>query len=371
MTQILVIEDDPTQRMLTAAVLRTAGYDVVEAEDGLAGLQMASDAPPDLIVCDVMMPGMNGYKLIDTLKKEPKLAMIPVILLTAMADRSHVRVGMVSGADDYLFKPFRATELRQAVTALLAKRALQHSAFLRVSEFDKHTALQRQKSALTERYEKRLLQELNDRWTGEADHNTDISFDNACVLLVNIFSMVLGYVPADSGRGAAMRRVYLATSDSLYLFGAKHLIPMGDDLLAIFPDQKQTGTMQPAALAVRSVLGLQRMIGTAFGSIANQTTDCFATLPVITMALHTGAVQLIRIKDALHGDGLTLANGSAVNGVQALARHAKACGWEVVISSDLLPHLGEAAVAGQTACLAASEGTTALEAVELLVASPL
>ena len=169
MTQILVIEDDPTQRMLTAAVLRSAGYEVAESVDGIEGLQMARQSVPDLVVCDVMMPGLNGYQVADALKKEPALATVPVILLTAMADRTHVRAGMVSGADDYLFKPFRATELRQSVTTLLAKRALQHGAFLRASESGLHAALQQQKDTLSQSYEKRLLQELDARWTDQAD----------------------------------------------------------------------------------------------------------------------------------------------------------------------------------------------------------
>lgn len=367
MTQILVIEDDPTQRMLTAAVLRSAGYDVVEAVDGIEGLEMARLAAPDLIVCDVMMPGLNGYKVVDALKKEPALATVPVILLTAMANRSHVRAGMVSGADDYLFKPFRATELRQSVTALLAKRALQQHAFLRASESDLNAALQQQKDALSKSYEKRLLQELDARWTDQAHPAADVCFDNATVLLVNIFSMVLGYLPPDGGAGVTMRRVYEATSDSLYLFGARHLVAVGGDLLAVFPASDQTGPLKPAVMAVRSAFGLQKMIGTAFGSMAHETADAFAALPGIAIALHSGAVQLIQLNDPLHGgDTLTLATGHAVRSVQALSATARDNSWEVVASRSLVAQTGTVAVTGRSRRLPGDTAAPALEAVELL-----
>lgn len=387
MTQILVIEDDPTQRMLTAAVLRSAGYDVLEAVDGLEGLDMARQSAPDLIVCDVMMPGLNGYKVVDALKKEPALATVPVILLTAMANRANVRIGMVSGADDYLFKPFRATELRQSVTALLAKRELQRDAFARASESDLSAALQQQKDTLAERYERRLLLELDARWTEKAHQNADICLDTATVLLVNIFSMVLGYLPPDGQAGMAMRRVFESTSDSLYLFGATHLVPVGGDLLAVFPAMGPTSgpaswplngsasgpTSGPSAavasavMAARSAFGLQKMIGTAFGAIAHEAADPFAELPGLVIALHTGAVQLIQIKDALHGgDTLTLATGQAVKSVQALSAHALASGWEVVASRTLLGYAGTAAVTGRSTALQRSAGDAALEAVELL-----
>ena len=370
MTQILVIEDDPTQRMLTVAVLLNAGYEVAEAVDGIEGLRMARQSVPDLVVCDVMMPGLNGYQVVDALKKEPALAMVPVILLTAMAQRTQVRVGMVSGADDYLFKPFRATELRQSVTALLAKRALQQEAFLRASESDLHTALQQQKDTLAESYENRLLQELDARWSDHADQNADVCFDSATVLSVNIFSLVLGYFapgPPDGGAGAVMRRVYEAASDSLYLFGAKHLVPAGGDLLAVFPASDATGQLSSAVRAARSAFGVQKIMATVMDSIMRDSTAPLAGLPPLAIALHSGPVQLIQIKDALHGgDTLTLASGQAVKSLQALGTQALAIGWPVVASRTLVAQLGAVVVTGRSHQLTGEAAAPALEAVELL-----
>ena len=370
MTQILVIEDDPTQRMLTSAVLRSAGYEVVEAVDGIEGLRLAVQSAPDLMVCDVMMPGLNGYQVVDALKKEPALATVPVILLSAMSNRSQIRTGMLSGADDYLFKPFRATELRQAVAALLAKRALQHEAFSRVSESDLYVALQQQKDMLSQSYEKRLLQELGARWTDQAGQNADICFDSASLLSVNIFDMVLGsFAPnaAVRGTGAAMRRVYEAASDSLYLFGARHLVAAGGSLLAVFPASDESGLLSPAVRAARSAFGVQKMMVTVMGSMTPAGTVPLAGLPPLIIALHSGAVQLIQIKDALHGgDTLTLASGQAVKSLHALSVQALASGWPVVASQALVAQLGAVAVTGQSCQLPAHAAGLALEATQLL-----
>ena len=370
MTQILVIEDDPTQRMLTSAVLRSAGYEVVEAVDGIEGLRLAVQSAPDLMVCDVMMPGLNGYQVVDALKKEPALATVPVILLSAMSNRSQMRTGMLSGADDYLFKPFRATELRQAVAALLAKRALQHEAFSRVSESDLYVALQQQKDMLSQSYEKRLLQELGARWTDQAGQNADICFDSASLLSVNIFDMVLGsFAPnaAVGGTGAAMRRVYEAASDSLYLFGARHLVAAGGSLLAVFPASDESGLLSPAVRAARSAFGMQKMMVTVMGSMTPAGTVPLAGLPPLIIALHSGAVQLIQIKDALHGgDTLTLASGQAVKSLHALSVQALASGWSVVASQALVAQLGAVAVTGQSCQLPAHAAGLALEATQLL-----
>lgn len=376
MTQILVIEDDPTQRMLTVAVLLSAGYKVAEAADGAEGLQMAMQSVPDLVVCDVMMPGLNGYQVVDALKKTPSLATVPVILLTAMAQRTQMRVGMVSGADDYLLKPFRATELRQSVTAVLAKRSLQQEAFLRASESDLNAALQQQKDTLTKSYEKRLLQELDARWTDHADQNADITFDSATMLSVNIFSLTLDYFalnPPKGGVGAALRRVYEAASDSLYLFGAKHLVAAGSELLAVFPSIDKSGLLNCSIRAARSAFGVQKIMVTVMDSIMRASTAPLAGLPLLAIALHSGPVQLIQIKDALHGgDTLTLASGQAVKSLQALSTQALASGWPVVASRTLVAQLGAAVVTGQSYPLpgditrAAGVTSQALEVVELL-----
>lgn len=126
MAKILVIEDEELVRANIAELLDAEEHDVVTAENGFLGALWAQEHLPDLIICDVMMPELNGYEVLATLSENPDTAMIPFIFLTAMADKSEIRQGMTSGADDYLTKPFSRMELLEAVDTRLAKRAVVH-----------------------------------------------------------------------------------------------------------------------------------------------------------------------------------------------------------------------------------------------------
>src|SRR5512140_3916641 len=130
MSLILVIEDDRIQRQVTVQALKSTGHEVMEAPDGVEGLRSARTNRPDLIVCDVMMPGMNGYQLVTALREEEDIADIPVIMLTAMTERAHMRTAMTSGADDYIAKPVSFKELNEATSALIAKRKARLDGFV-------------------------------------------------------------------------------------------------------------------------------------------------------------------------------------------------------------------------------------------------
>lgn len=371
MSLILVIEDDPTQRLLTSSVLRSAGYDVVEAADGVQGLAQAQATLPDLVVCDVMMPGLNGYELVTALRKADQLATIPVILLSAMAKRSHVRIGMTSGADDYLYKPFRATELRQSVRVLLAKQKLQRAHFLRVGESSIIAALEHQKELLTLRYEKRLTQELNERWINKTEPGSELTYFNATVIFVNLFEAILRRHPLDGLLGSAVQRVYQAACDSLYLFGALHLVAMGDDLLAIFPEPAVPDEGKTRLQALRSAYGMQNMVRAAFESISEDSTRVEAAATSLNIALHVGQVALIHVADPLHGSqNMTLAVGDAVNTVKAVGRHAQASQWLVSCSSVMFSGLSEWVATGDKTLLPDGSPAPGLEIIELLAVVP-
>ena len=124
MKKILVIEDEQTVRASLLDLLEAEGYEVIAAENGLIGVGLARKERPDLIICDIMMPKMDGYEVLTALHQEPLLATIPFIFLTAKADKSELREGMVLGADDYLTKPFTRLELFAAITTRLDKQAL-------------------------------------------------------------------------------------------------------------------------------------------------------------------------------------------------------------------------------------------------------
>lgn len=119
MKTILVIEDNAAIRENTAEILELAGYQVVTAENGKLGVEQALASHPDLIICDIMMPVLDGYGVLHIVNKNPELNGIPFIFLTAKSERVDFRKGMELGADDYLTKPFDDTELLNAVEGRL------------------------------------------------------------------------------------------------------------------------------------------------------------------------------------------------------------------------------------------------------------
>lgn len=123
MKKILVIDDDDLVRSVLIAFLEAAEFEVLQAEDGLAGVEMAKEHIPDLIVCDVNMPRMDGYGVLKELREFPSTLAIPFVFLSGRDEREDLRAGMDLGADDYLTKPFKRTDLLRAIDARLAKKA--------------------------------------------------------------------------------------------------------------------------------------------------------------------------------------------------------------------------------------------------------
>jgi CheY-like chemotaxis protein len=124
-TSILIIEDNLDIRESSAEILELSGYQVTQAADGKAGVEQALQLLPDLILCDIMMPELDGYGVLHMLNKNPATAAIPFIFLTAKAERIDIRKGMDMGADDYLTKPFDDMELLVAVESRLNKKEKQ------------------------------------------------------------------------------------------------------------------------------------------------------------------------------------------------------------------------------------------------------
>jgi len=120
--RILIIEDDRRVRRATALVLGDEGYEVLEATDGIAGLDAVTSGKPDLVILDVMLPGKDGFELCREIRKTSS---IPIIFVTAKSETIDVVVGLESGGDDYLTKPFASKELVARVRALLRRRRVE------------------------------------------------------------------------------------------------------------------------------------------------------------------------------------------------------------------------------------------------------
>ncbi len=119
--RILIIEDSVDIRENTAELLELSGFTVETASDGLEGVRIARTWNPDVVICDIMMPNLDGFGVLQVFSSQPELATIPFIFLTAKTDRADMRKGMEMGADDYLTKPFQEVELLRAIEARLKK----------------------------------------------------------------------------------------------------------------------------------------------------------------------------------------------------------------------------------------------------------
>jgi DNA-binding NarL/FixJ family response regulator len=137
MKSILVIEDDASYRNAIELILHMEGFEVRVSDNGVSGLAMLRVKRPDVILCDIMMPGMDGHSVLEILKRDTTVADIPFIFVTALDNRFDVRRGMYEGADDYLSKPFTPDELISTVVGRLKRSSM----FRQQEETDKLFAL--------------------------------------------------------------------------------------------------------------------------------------------------------------------------------------------------------------------------------------
>jgi DNA-binding response OmpR family regulator len=150
---ILLIEDNQDIRESTAEILAMADFRVYTADNGKKGIELAQAHSPDIILCDIMMPEMDGYSVLYLLRKNESTADIPFIFLTAKAERADMRKGMEMGADDYLTKPFDDMELLNAIESRLLKRGREMKSIGNAASFE---------SLLDEARSANLLNELSD-----------------------------------------------------------------------------------------------------------------------------------------------------------------------------------------------------------------
>jgi len=124
--KILVIEDDPNALRFIEYTLEQEGYQVSSAKDGLEGIKKVQDKHPDLIILDIMLPGLDGYEVCRQLRQKPETSLLPILMLSAKARQDDRNIGLKMGADEYLTKPADPSTIVEKVKTLLASTRLTH-----------------------------------------------------------------------------------------------------------------------------------------------------------------------------------------------------------------------------------------------------
>ena len=214
MKTILIIEDQSVMRHKVKTILKMEGYEVLTAENGARGIQLAQDELPDLVLCDIMMPERDGYDVLGALRTHRATATIPFIFLTAKGEKRDLRAGMNLGADDYLIKPVPRAELLEAIEARFQRERLNEERLRdKISKlsfqpnFDSPAALV-EKLGLTPREAETLL------WVAQGKSNADIAtiLGIAEKTVKKIMGHIFEKLGLESRTAAAVRAVEILSS---------------------------------------------------------------------------------------------------------------------------------------------------------------
>jgi CheY-like chemotaxis protein len=367
MTLIVVIDDDAGTRMLVSQVLKKEGHDVMAAENGIKGLALIREFTPGLVVSDVQMPMLNGFEVLERVRRDPALATTPVILLTSLQDRHHMRQGMTIGADDYLTKPFAPQELREAVSAQLNKRVRADAMRAQVADKALQVALDAQRQKIGELYEMRMAQSLSAQWPdGGAGQNKE-SFASATVLFAEIRDYGLWTQHLSGAElGSLVQRLYSSVGDTVYLFGAHTMQFVGDGMLCVFVDASDTASVNHGLRAMRAAL---RLAG-ATKSIDVHVRQQFParSLPRFSLgvSLHSGPVAFAALDGLIGGTGQTTPVGETVATALKLLQGEPALDWTIAASAQAARLVTGAVRTGRRALVQVAGRSKPVDALEIV-----
>jgi len=322
--KVLVIEDEPSIRNNIMLMLRVERYTAFGAENGRVGLDLARSDPPDLILCDVMMPEMDGFAVLEALRAEPRLAEIPFIFLTALDDRSSMRRGMNLGADDYLPKPFTRNELLEAVNSRLKKfeSLTQALAARLIPEQDR----------LTKKFREKISGGDGTAALEDADSATLTGkITDATVLFSDIRNFTTYSERLTSDEIAELLNAYLGTACAPVIrYRGVVMKFIGDGIMALFEPRPGEKGGDHAHRAVRAGLAMQ-LAALEFRKWISQRHPSKG-LPEFSVGvgIHTGEVLLCHVGTPGRGE-LTVV-GDTVNIASRLEGQTKQLGWAVVAS---------------------------------------
>ncbi|SFU99874.1 Adenylate and Guanylate cyclase catalytic domain-containing protein [Polaromonas sp. YR568] len=367
MPLIVVIEDDAGTRMLVTQVLKKEGHEVMSAEDGLKGLELIREFRPDVVVSDIQMPNLDGFGVLDKVRNDDALATTAVILLTSLQDRTHMRQGMTTGADDYLTKPFAPQELREAVNAQLNK--LSRADAMRAQVVDKavQLALSEQAQKISDLYETRLAHSLSQQWPETGPVQDSDRFASATVLFADMRDYGL-WTQRLSGAELSdiVRRLYSSVGDTVYLFGAHYMQFVGDGMLCVFVDAHDTHSVNHGLRAMRAALGLadatKRIDAHVRQHFAGQDLPNFS----LGVALHSGPVAFAGLDGLIGRSDQTTPVGDTVAGALKLFQGEPRLDWTIAASVQATRLVTGAVRTGRRALVEVAGRGRPLDTVEIV-----
>jgi len=335
--KVLVIEDEPSIRNNIMLMLKVERYSAFGAENGRVGLEMARRDPPDLILCDVMMPEMDGFAVLEALRAESRLSEIPFIFLTALDDRSSMRRGMNLGADDYLPKPFTRDELLEAVNSRLKK----------------YESLTQTLAARLVPQQDQLTQKFREKISGRdaaAPEEVDAAnltgkIAEATILFSDIRNFTTYSERLSSAEIAELLNAYLEIACSpIIRCGGLVMKFIGDGVMALFEPRRSETSETHARRAIRAGLAMQLAALEFRKWIAQHHPSRNLPEFAVGVGIHSGEVLLCHV--GAPGRGELTAIGDSVNIASRLEGQTKELGWAVVASEAAVKGAGSAIVIG-------------------------
>jgi CheY-like chemotaxis protein len=367
MPLIVVMDDDASTRVLVSAVLRKEGYDVLAAEDGAIGLALIREHKPDLVVSDVQMPNLDGFGVLEAVRADETITTTPIILLTSLQDRAHMRQGMTTGADDYLTKPFAPQELRDAVNSQLSKLVRAEAVQAQVVDRAVTLALAEQQEKIGRLYEKRMAKELSEQWPDSGQFEVNERHPSATVLYADVRDYTQWTQRLSTNElGDVITQFYSGVGDTVHLFGARHMQFVGDGMLCVFVESGDSQSVNHALRAVKAALGLidgcKRLDNFVKQRFGERGLPSFA----LNIAMHSGPVTFTKLDGLFSSSTQSTPVGEAVSTVLKFFQGAQPPDWSIAATVQTKLLLGHTVRVGKRAMVNVPGRQGAVDAVEII-----
>ena len=367
MPLIVVMDDDAGTLMLVSRVLKKEGYDVMAAPDGAKGLELIRQHKPDLVVSDVQMPELDGFAVLELVRSDEGLATTPIILLTSLQDRSHMRQGMTTGADDYLTKPFAPQELREAVAAQLNKLIRADAMRSQVVDKAVQGALEEQSHKIVKLYEQRLAKSLSQQWPDGGLINENEKFNSATVLFADMRDYGQWTQRLSSTElGDVVQQLYSSVGDTVHLFGAHYMQFVGDGMLCVFVDAGDTHSVNHGLRAARAALGLADATKRIDAYVKQRFGERGLSKFSLGVSLHSGPVAFARLDGLFGRSGQTTPVGDTVAAAMKLFQGQPALDWTIAASVQAARLVTGAVRTGRRALVQVPGRNAPIDAVEIV-----